>query len=188
MALQIIDSYPSLSDVENEIFSMSESVRKGWYILGCKLHEVESQQLYKQSHHRHFTSWLHSISKVLELEPSTLWKYLKIVRMTSGLGISSDEINLRNVTGLEQIARIYGRTSDPEQALELIEDLNTKAINISEIRELAKSISATVEHQHREKPSASKSQLFLNSTVKRSLVIVSYICLAFLIIYLVKPL
>jgi hypothetical protein len=120
---------------------MSEILQQGWFSVGTKLLEVEKQELYKQGQQRSFTSWLHVLSKTLDLKPSTLWKYLKIVKMVDKINLPTDNVNLKNVTGLEQIARIYDANQNTAEAIGLIRQLDEKIINVADITKLARAIS-----------------------------------------------
>ncbi|WP_085302005.1 hypothetical protein [Colwellia polaris] len=140
MNLQLVHPPANLTTIESEINQMSEMLRQGWLTVGERLFIVEHDQLYKQSHHKSFTSWLNSLSEKLDTKPSTLWKYLKIVRMIEDINYPKAKINLKNVTGLEQVARIYEATKDVEQVLTLISQLDEKAIKSSDVKKLAKEI------------------------------------------------
>jgi len=134
---------PSLLDIELEIIRMSEMLRQGWFAVGTKLLEVEKQELYKQSKQKNFTSWLNTLSQTLDLKPSTLWKYLKIVRMIDDINLPTENVNLKNVTGLEQIARIYDVNQNANEAIALTKLLEEKIINVALITKLAKVTSTT---------------------------------------------
>lgn len=134
---------PSLLDIEIEIIRMSEMLRQGWFAVGTKLLEVEKQELYKQSKQKSFTSWLNTLSQTLDLKPSTLWKYLKIVRMIDDINLPTENVNLKNVTGLEQIARIYDVNQNANEAIALTKLLEEKIINVALITKLAKVTSTT---------------------------------------------
>jgi hypothetical protein len=152
MNLQTINTPPSLSDIELEIIRMSEMLRQGWFAVGTKLLLVEKHELYKQGKKKSFTSWLNALSKTLDLKPSTLWKYLKIVRMIDDINLPTDNVNLKNVTGLEQIARIYDVNQDANEAIALTKLLEEKVINVALITKLAKVTSTTpILEEHPEK-------------------------------------
>ena len=140
MNLQLVHPPANLTTIESEINQMSEMLRQGWFAVGERLFIVEHEQLYKQSDHKSFTSWLNSLSKKLDTKPSTLWKYLKIVRMIEDINYPKEKINLKNVTGLEQVARIYEASNNVEQVLTLINQLDEKAIKSSDVKKLAKEI------------------------------------------------
>lgn len=140
MNLQLVHPPENLTTIESEINQMSEMLRQGWLAVGERLFIVEHEQLYKQSDHKSFTSWLNSLSKKLDTKPSTLWKYLKIVRMIEDINYPKAKVNLKNVTGLEQVARIYEVTKDVEQVLTLINQLDEKAIKSNDVKKLAKEI------------------------------------------------
>ena len=137
MKIQIINTPTSLSDIESEIIEVSEMLRKGWLLIGEKLLTVEKNQLYKQQDYKTFTAWLKYLSKTLELKPSTLWKYLKIVRMIDDINLPFSDVNLKNVTGLEQIARIYEHTNNADETIKLIQQLDEKVINTTEIKKIS---------------------------------------------------
>jgi len=141
MKLETINTPFSLSDIEVEITQMSEMLRQGWFAVGTKLLAVEKHELYKQGQQRSYTAWLNSLSQTLDLKPSTLWKYLKIVRMVDEINFPTDKINLKNVTGLEQIARIYDANHNAIEACTLIHQLDEKLINVADVTKLAKVIS-----------------------------------------------
>jgi hypothetical protein len=143
MNLQTINTPPSLSDIELEIIRMSEMLRQGWFAVGTKLLLVEKHGLYKQGKKKSFTSWLNALSKTLDLKPSTLWKYLKIVRMIDDINLPTENVNLKNVTGLEQIARIYDVNQNADEAIALTKLLEEKIINVALITKLAKVTSTT---------------------------------------------
>jgi len=112
-------------------------MRKGWLLIGEKLLTIERNELYKQHNSKNMTKWLEEFSISLDVVPSTLWKFLKIVKMLNDINFPISEVNLKNVTGLEQIARIYEYTSDGEKTFELIKQLDEKVINITKIKKIA---------------------------------------------------
>ena len=126
-----------LSKVESEITRFYEIQRKAWLLIGIKLLEVEKHQLYKQHNYETFTPWLKALSQSLELKPSTLWKYLKIVRMIDEINLPFSDVNLKNVTGLEVISRIYEHNGDTREILDSIKQLDEKNITITELKQLA---------------------------------------------------
>jgi hypothetical protein len=132
-----------LVDIESEIEQISEMIRQGWFVLGTKLLEVEEQELYEQHRNSSFTQWLNELCKQLGLDASTLWKYLRIVRMVKEIDFPVSEVNLKNVTGLQQIARIYDEKQDAEQATTLIKQLDEKIITIAEIKKIVANLKET---------------------------------------------
>ena len=126
-----------LVDIEFEITQVSLMMRKGWLLIGEKLLTIERNELYKQHNSKNMTKWLEEFSISLDVVPSTLWKFLKIVKMLNDINFPISEVNLKNVTGLEQIARIYEYTSDGEKTFELIKQLDEKVINITKIKKIA---------------------------------------------------
>jgi len=131
----IIETQPTqLVHIESEIKQISVMLRKGWLFIGIKLLTVEKNKLYEQHNIKTFTSWLKALSKSLELKPSTLWKYLKIVRMIDDINLPFSEVNLKNVTGLEVISRIHEFKGNVTETLDLINQLDEKNITVTELR------------------------------------------------------
>lgn len=132
-----------LSDIESKIFHISESQKKCWIKIAQYLWLVEKFDLFKQDEkYSSYSNWLKSLAKRLELKPSTLWKYRKIITMINELEIQHEDINPKNVTGLEQISRIFDYNKNSAQAVEYIALLNDKQIKVSELKEQCKKYSA----------------------------------------------
>jgi len=133
----LVTKKSQLVDIESEIIKTYGMMLKGWLYIGTKLLEVEKHQLYKQHAYDSFTPWLKYLCKPIGLSPSTLWKYLKIVRMIDDINLSFSDVNLKNVTGLEIIARVYEHKGDTKEALALIKQLDEKNITVAELKKQA---------------------------------------------------
>jgi hypothetical protein len=132
-----------LSDIESKIFHISENQKKCWIKIAQYLWLVEKFDLFKQDEkYSSYSNWLKSLAKRLELKPSTLWKYRKIITMINELEIQHEDINPKNVTGLEQISRIFDYNKNSVQAVEYIALLNDKQIKVSELKEHCKKYTA----------------------------------------------
>ena len=140
----LISNQYELSDIESKIFNLSESQKNGWLIIAQHLWLVEKFELFKQDEkNSSYSHWLRTLAKRLDLKPSTLWKYRKIVTMINELGVQHGDINPKNVTGLEQISRIFDHNKNPDQAVEYIALLNNRQIKVSELKEHFKQITTT---------------------------------------------
>jgi flagellar biosynthesis/type III secretory pathway chaperone len=141
-SLLILDRYV-LSDIESKIFYLSDNQKNGWILIGQHLWLVEKFELFKQEEkNSSYSYWLKSLAKRLDLKPSTLWKYRKVITMINELGIEHEAINPKNVTGLEQISRIFDHNKNTVQAIEYISQLNNKHIKVSELKEHFKQLIA----------------------------------------------
>lgn len=125
----------SLTKIEADIYKFSTILRKGWFYIGKMVLTVEQNKLYEQAQFKSPSAWLKALSKELDIQPSTLRKFVKIVKMLEAINFPLDQVNPKNVTGLEQIARIYDHTNDCQKALDRIKSLDEKSITIKELRQ-----------------------------------------------------
>jgi len=133
----LVTKKSQLVDIESEIIKTYGMMLKGWLYIGTKLLEVEKHQLYKQHNYETFTPWLKYLSKSLGLRPSTLWKYLEVVKMIDDINLPFSDVNLKNITGLEIIARVYEHKGDTQEALTLIKQLDEKNITVAGLKKQA---------------------------------------------------
>ncbi len=131
-----------LIKIESKISITSDNHKNSWLLIGQYLYLVDKFELYKQNEkHSSYTKWLNSIADKINLKKSTLWKYKKIVTMINELELPHEEINSKNVTGLEQVARIFRLNKDQPKALNYIDLLNDKKIKTNELKHLYKNLS-----------------------------------------------
>jgi hypothetical protein len=130
-----------LTNIESRILSTSDNQKKSWLLIGQYLCLVEKYELFTQNeNYTSYSKWLNFIAKKIDLQSSTLWKYKKIVIMINELKLPPEKINIKNVTGLEQISRIFGLTKNSSQALSYINLLNDKQLNITDLKSIYKNL------------------------------------------------
>ena len=131
-----------LIKIESKILTTLDNQKNSWLLIGQYLYLVDKFELYKQNEiYSSYTKWLNSIADKVNLKKSTLWKYKKIVTMINELELAHEEINSKNVTGLEQVARIYSFNKDHPKAMNYINLLNDKKIKTIELTQIYKNLS-----------------------------------------------
>ena len=128
-----LEGLSRLEMIELEMAQMGQSLKTGWLVIGLNTLEIKNERLFVECH-RSFTAWIKYMSDKLHVQPSALWKYLKVVEMLVDLNYSIMKVDLQSLSKLEQIARIYGLGVSETTIIGLMQRVEEHSVSILELK------------------------------------------------------